>query len=509
MPPYEAPQGSLRRLTRSQFKNAIESVFGVKVDAGQLDPDSFDGHFSVVGAATVVTSQVGVERYHEAIEGAVDSVFSSENSRTDFVGCVPTSADDACARSFLERLGRRAYRRDLAANELSDLVGVAQTAATELEDVYEGMRWATVALFSSPSFLYRPELGRDPTSPVSRLTSYEIASRLAFLIWNTQPDEELLDDAAAGRLETKEGIVAAAERMLDAPGGHEAAGAFAEDYMRVDRIATQAKDQALYPAYGPALQKAMVRDMRAVWELVALEKNADLLTLFSTPQVVVNAELAALYGLDPSGLDSDTFEVRTLPSGSVQAGILGKPAFLSQFANQKEGSPTLRGKFIREAITCTPVEPPPGNVALELPESSADRPTTKRERLEQHRQLEVCAECHAKMDPLGLPFESFDAIGRFRELDNGLPVDPSGEFEGIAVSNASELGQVMSASELVSNCLVQQYYSYATGHPVRDVDAIVVQSLATSFASSGRRLRNLLLDIVTNDTFTQVARQNP
>src|SRR5690606_23628731 len=116
-----------------------------------------------------------------------------------------------------------------------------------------------------------------------------------------------------------------------------------------------------------------------------------------------------------------------------------KAAFLSQFANQKEGSPTLRGKFVREAIMCTEVPLPPPGVALELPESSTDAPTTKRQRLEEHRKSATCAGCHALMDPLGLPFESFDAIGRHRTLDGELPVDPSGAFDGVPVADAVEL----------------------------------------------------------------------
>jgi len=455
----------------------------------------------------VVTSQLGVERYHEVVEEVVSALFDDPARRGTFIGCTPSSADDECAKNFLQSLGRRAYRRSLDDVELNQVLAIARTATAELEDVYEGMRWATISLFISPNFLYRPELGSDPAAEVSRLKSHELASRLAFLIWNTAPDQALLDEADAGKLDTKEGIREVAEEMLDAPLGLEAAGAFAEDYMRVDRIGTQAKDQTLYPEYGLVLQRAMVKDMRSTWETIAMEQ--DLLSLFSTRQVFVNAELASLYGLDPSGLTSDTFQARTLPDTTLQVGILAKPAFLSQFANQKEGSPTLRGKFIRESIMCTPVEPPPGNVALELPESSEDKPTTKRQRLEEHRQLEVCADCHSLMDPLGLPFESFDAIGQFRETDNGLPVDPSGEFDGVAVANAKELGQVMSTSASVAHCLVEQYYSYATGHAVRDVDGIVVEELGASFSSSGRLLRNLLLDIVTSDAFTTVARQSP
>ena len=159
--------------------------------------------------------------------------------------------------------------------------------------------------------------------------------------------------------------------------------------MRLDRIATQAKDPGLFPEYGAALQAGMARDMRGTWEALAFDDKASLFDLFTTTKVVVNAELARLYGLDATGLTSTTFQVRSLPADGPRAGILSKAGFLSQFANQKEGSPTLRGKFIREALTCRTVPPPPPDVNTSLPDPPADMPMTKRQRLERHRTEEA------------------------------------------------------------------------------------------------------------------------
>ena len=507
-PAFQPAAGMLRRLTRTQFRNAVRDVFGVEVDVNALDADSWNGNFAVIGAATVVTSERGVEQYHTAIEKAVDAVFADSAKRDQFIGCTPNGAqDDACARGFIEALGLRAWRRPLESAEVDRLAAVASKAATELDSAVEGVRWATVALFTSPNFLYRPELGAPSADGSHRLTGYEMASRLAFLVWNSLPDKELLDQAASGELATEEGVRAAATRLLDAPAGREAVGAFAEEYMRLDRVGTQAKDEDLFPEYGAALQAAMVRDMRGTWEVLAFDDQASALDLFSTTKVVVNAELAELYGLDTAGLSSSTFEVRSLPADGPRVGILGKVGFLSQFANQKEGSPTLRGRFLREALMCEPVQPPPGNVALELPEPPADRPLTKRQRLENHRTAPACAACHAYMDPLGLPLETFDAIGRYRTTDHGLPIDPSGDFDGEPVADARELGTTVSASDKVARCLVRKYYAYAAGHEERAVDGSVVNTLAASFEASGFKLRELVLDVVTNEAFSAVAPQ--
>ncbi|WP_437475761.1 DUF1592 domain-containing protein [Sorangium sp. So ce1014] len=495
-------------MTRTQFGNAVRDVFGVEVNLDALDSDSWNGNFAVIGAATVVTSERGVEQYHTAIESAVDAVFKDSAKREQFIGCTPSGAqDDACVRGFLQVLGLRAWRRPLETAEVDRLAAVASEAATELGSAVEGARWATVALFSSPNFLYRPELGAPSADGSLRVTGYEMASRLSFLVWNSLPDKALLDEAASGMLDTVEGIRAAATRLLDAPAGREAIGAFAEEYMRLDRIGTQAKDSALFPEYGAALKAAMVRDMRGTWEVLAFDEQASALDLFSTTKVVVNTELAEVYGLDTTGLSSSTFEVRSLPADGPRVGILGKAGFLSQFANQKEGSPTLRGKFMRDALMCTPVRPPPGNVALELPEPPADRPLTKRQRLEAHRTAPACAACHAYMDPLGLPLETFDAIGRYRTTDHGLPIDSSGDFDGEPVADARELGMTVSASDEVARCLVRKYYSYAAGHEERPVDGSVLNTLAASFEASGLKLRDLVLDVVTNEAFSSVAPQ--
>jgi hypothetical protein len=508
-PPAFAPAaGMLRRLTRTQFRNAVRDVFGVEVDTSELDADSWDGNSAVIGAAKVVTSELGVEQYQTAIEGAVDAVFTDATARAAFIGCTPVAtATDACVRGFLQRLGTRAWRRALDTTELDRLAALAQSASTALGSAVEGVRWATVALFTSPNFLYRPELGAPSADGSLRFTGYEMASRLAFLVWNSLPDQALLDQAASGALGTEDGIRSAVERLLDAPAGREAASAFAEEFLRLDRIATQAKDPKLYADYSTALQRGMVRDIRDTWAVITFDDGASVLDLFSTPKVVVNQELAALYGLDTAGLTSTTFQVRSLPADGPRLGLLSKAGFLSEFANQKEGSPTLRGRYMQEQLLCNEIPPPPPDVNTMLPEPPANTPMTKRDRLALHREAVTCAGCHNAMDPLGLPLESFDAIGRYRTTDNGLPIDPSGNFDEVAVADARELGAAVGTDPAVANCILRRYYAYATGHVERDVDGIVLNTLASSFTASGWKLRDLVVAIATHDAFSTVAPQ--
>jgi hypothetical protein len=251
----------------------------------------------------------------------------------------------------------------------------------------------------------------------------------------------------------------------------------------------------------------MIRDMRETWVSIAFDDGTSALDVFSTTKVVVNGPLAQLYGVDATGLDATTFRAASLPADSPRVGILSKSGFLSQFANQKEGSPTLRGKFMREALLCEPVEPPPGDVDIVLEDPPADMPMTKRQRLEMHRTNDACAGCHASMDPLGLPLETFDAIGRYRTTDRGLPIDASGDFDEVPVTDARDLGITVSESRRVMQCMVRKYYTFAIGHEERPADRSVVNALAESFEASGYKLRDLVLDLVSHEAFSAVAPQ--
>ena len=508
-PPAFAPApGLLRRLTRNQFRNAVKDVFGYDVNVNDLDADSFTANFASIGASTVVTSDRGAEQYNTAIENAVNAVFADATKRSQFIGCTPSGqSNDACVRGFIQKLGPRAWRRPLESAELDRFVALAASASTTLGSASEGARWATVALFSSPSFLYRPELGAASSGGGLRLSGPEIASRLSFLIWNSLPDQTLMDQATGGMLATADGIRTAATRMLNATAGRESVAGFAEEYMRLDRIGTQAKDPGLFPEYGANLQTAMVRDIRDTWASLAFDDQASFYDLFTTTKVVVNADLARLYGIDATGLTSTAFQIRALPAGGARSGLLSKAGLLSEFTNQQSGSPTLRGKFIRESLMCLTIPPPPAGVNTAVVDQPTDVPMTRRQKLEVHMTNDSCAACHKFMDPLGFPLENFDAIGKYRTTDNGLPVDPSGSFDGVAVADANALGVAASQSVTVAQCLVRKYYAYAVGHEERQVDGSALNTLATAFKASGFRMRDLILAIVTNDAFSVVAPQ--
>ena len=507
-PAYQPAAGLLRRLTQTQFRNSVRDLLGVQVDISDLQDDDWTGGFAVIGASISSSSEDGVVAFQQRIESAVDTVISDSAKRQALLGCTPSGlANDACIKGFAQSFGLRAWRRPLVAAELDRIVALATKAATDLGSAVEGARWATVAILNSPNFLYRSELGGADSSGALRFTGYEMAGRLAFLIWNSGPDKALLDHAESGELATADGIRTAATALLDAPNGREAVGSFAEEYMQLYKVLQQPKDP-IFSEYTPTLQAAFVRDMRETWASVAFDDGASILSVLTTTKAVVNSELAGLYGLDTAGLTPTTFELRTLPADGTRAGVLSKAGFLSQWANQQEGSPTLRGKFMREAFLCLTVPPPPEGVNTKFDEPPPGEHRTKRQKLEMHRQNPHCAGCHALMDPLGLPFESFDAIGRYRTTDDTLPVDPSGDFNGQPVANARELGQVMSTAS-AGRAVLRPQILFLRSRPPKNAlaDGSVINGLYASFQASGFKFRQLILDVVTSDAFSSVAPQ--
>ena len=268
-----------------------------------------------------MTSDQGAEQYNTAIESAVNVVFADATKRAQFIGCTPTGqSNDACLRGYIQKLGLRAWRRPL---DERGARWIRDARRQRLDDL--GQRGRGGSLGDGGAV----RVAELPLSPGARAPTRERRASLhaatrwrrgsSFLIWNSLPDQTLLDQAASGTLGTADGIRTAATRMLDATAGRESVGDFAEEYMRLDRIATQAKDPALFPEYGPDLQTAMVRDMRDTWASLAFDDQASFDDLFTTTKVVVNADLARLYGLDATGLTSTTFQTRSLPADGPRA----------------------------------------------------------------------------------------------------------------------------------------------------------------------------------------------
>ena len=233
------------------------------------------------------------------------------------------------------------------------------------------------------------------------------------------------------------------------------------------------------------------------------------MNLFTTTRTFVNRDLAALYGLPTTGLTATSWTPVTLPDSGARAGILGTSAIATQYASQKEGSPTLRGKFIREVILCQEIPPPPPNVNTMLADPPPDVTYTKRERLALHRAMAVCASCHNRMDPWASHSKTSTRWAAIAPTDQGKAIDVTGDLDGTTYQGPRELGQLLSKSNDAAKCMVTSLYRYATGHGDQESEQPLIGDLFTRFQSSGYQLRDLILDVVASDGFRYVTPPAP
>jgi hypothetical protein len=475
-----------------------------------LEADTPLHGFSTVGAAELTISPRAAEQFEVAAQALADWAMADAATRDALVGCDPAAVE--CQRGFFERIGQRAWRRPLDPAELDALAGVAQTAGAELRDPWRGLAFGLSALLQSPDFLFRVERGEpDPEAPAGsdrrRYTSLEMASRLAFFLWDAPPDDALLEAGLRGELATAEGVRAAASRMLADARAERGLSRFFEEAINLDRLSGLTKDPATFPQMSGTLGASMRGEIEALFRDVVFTRDADFGEILTSRRVFVNGELASLYGL-PAPADPAVHAAYDLPAGHPRGGLLGTGGLLALYSHNTVTSPTLRGKFVVSNLLCFDVPPPPAGVVAELPEGDGS-PETMREKVERHRSDPTCNACHQFMDPIGLALENFDAIGAYRTTEQGLPIDASGELAGATFDGAVELARTLRESPDFAACVARRLYRYGTGHLELRSEAPAITELVGRLSEGGGRLKGLALALVTSAGFRTVGPESP
>lgn len=505
LPTFEPRETALRRLTVLQYDNTIRDLLGADVDvANELDPDPVaeEGfEFSDVLATDVTTSILSVEKYDTASRAAARQVFADPERREALVGCVPADGADPCVGAFLGTFLRRAWRSPPEEEDLARYQALVQVGEGELGSVWLGLQYAVATALQSPFFLYRVEIGSEGPDGVRRFDDWEMASRLSFFLWDSTPDDELLNAASRAELTTEAGLRAQAERLLASPRAREPTLRFFREWLGLRGLDRMAKSTGAFPAFTDTLGPAMRREIELLLESHVLDADGSVLELLTTDETWVNAELAQLYDMDVPELAgaADDFVRVTLPP--ERRGLLTLGGMAALYAQPIDTSPTQRGLFVRNRILCEEIPPPPPGVETTLPMPMPGETLTNRQRVERHMSDPVCSGCHSKMDPLGLPLEHFDGIGAWRENDRGMELDVSGDLDGTTFDGAIELGEVLRADPRVRDCVVRQMYRHATGHHEEDAQLVAVYELSDRFAESGFVLRELVLELVSSEAF--------
>jgi hypothetical protein len=459
-----------------------------------------------VGAAFGGVSARGAELYETMASNVAAQVLEPGAERDALMPCAPTATTDAaCARAFLAEYGARLWRRPLVNAELDALAGVSGQAATTLADFYDGLEFGLIGLLTSPNFIYRVELGEpnpatdeDAAAPALRYSSVEMASRLSYFLWNSTPDDALLEAAEAGDLVDDELLEAQVRRMVDDPRAREGVRAFFTELFELDKLTTLVKDPEVFVHIDGDVGPSAREETLLTLEHNIFEAQGDYRDVFTTRTTFLNRKMASIYSVATPARDG--FAPYTYPDDSPRAGILTQASFLALHSHATATSATSRGKFVRVAILCGDIPPPPADVDTSIPEPSFTA-STLRERLAEHRENPVCASCHSVMDPIGLGFENFDALGRYRRLEAGAIIDPSSDLDGAPFADAAALGSLIRNHPEVPGCFARNLYKYATGHVPARTEQAQLDELTEAFAASGYRVKELLVALTLSEGF--------
>jgi hypothetical protein len=505
----------LRRLTRFEYANTVRDL--LKVDAAPANDlpvdEVTDGFDNNAGVLTV--SSLHAEKYVLVSEALAAAAVKNLAALTT---CdTKAKGEDACALDFARTFGRRAFRRPTTSQD-EQLLMSAYTAGRDGGSYSEGIEVMIRAALQSTNFLYRLELtpAAATATQLVPLSPYEMATRLSYMLWSSGPDDALLDAAARGELGSKDAVAAKARAMLADMKARPAISDFYDQWMSTSRLDIITKDHTLFPKYSADVQTAMATELPAFVQYVLWGGGDRTLKTLLTSQVAfVNPALAAVYGVTtPSGTGTAPAMV-TLPAAQGRAGILTQAGFLAVQAHPDQTSPVLRGKFVRAKLMCNPPPAPPPNANITPPDVNSAG--TARERFSAHLTAgSDCSGCHQMMDPIGLTFENFDAIGSYRDKDNGKTIDTSGMIVGASepalmgsFTGVRQLADKLAASRQVSDCVATQWFRFASGRSEETPDGCSLTTLRDTFAKSGNDLIELIIGTTQTDAFWYRAPTTP
>ena len=439
------------------------------------------------------------------LEGPYNTVGVSETAtRQRIFSCRPTSPDEElpCAEQIVTGLASTAYGRELAQKDVDDLMRFYSIGA-EQDGFEAGIRTSLEAILASPHFLFRIEAQPQRARPGQsyRLADLDLARRLSFFLWGTNPDEELLDLAGAGRLSRSRTLEAQAQRMLADPRAEALGTRFASLWLRLQDLDKVQPDAFWFPNYHYQLMEAMRTETQMFFNHLVRE-NRSVLELYSADYSFMNERLANHYGI--TGVTGDEFRMVSYPDDQ-RNGILGHGSILVQTSLGNRTSPVLRGKWVTQVLLGTPPPPPPPGVPdLEETEGLADGEVlTTRRRMEMHRANPICAACHKLMDPIGLALDNFDVTGKWRIREFGVPLDTQSTFyDGTEISTPAELTAVLLKRPVP---LVREFtanlMAYALGRRVEYFDMPVVRAIVRDAEADNYALQSLVMGVIMSDAF--------
>lgn len=490
-----SPRG-IRALNGIQYSNSVRAL---------LPSARLKNPFAASDRSSEFSTNAGLRRFdfnatQVVMENAEAAATTAKAQLSTRLPCLAGTPDRACIIELVKGIGSELYHEPLTEPVIAKLVALFDQNVAAGPD--EAATLVVRALLSSPRFLFRKELGQ-PSGSGFRLTSHEVASAIAFTLTDAPPDAALLRAASADQLQQPAQIRDQVLRLLASDAGVTGLRAFFIEYLKARDFATVAKSVATFPLFDATARTDALADFQDTITLTLRSPTPTLTELLTTRQFVVRPGTAALLGWDAQGLP---------PGGSVQTstepgriGLLTHPVVMATLAHQDETNPVARGHLVSDKLLCLSVPPPPKAVMFPV-RSTSGPPKTLRQTLTGEHSVGGCAACHQLMDPMGWPFEAFDAVGRFRTMDAGLPLDTTGNIpnrppiEG-PVANAEELITKVAGSDTAHACFTRHVFRYVAG--IDDAPSLEcrTRNLAQSFRQQGGSIPELIVAALQSDLF--------
>lgn len=496
---------AVRRLTKAEYGNTVRDLLGVtESPASSFAADDDKLPYKTYALGLNVTP-ILAEQYSAAATKLAAEVSKQVSSLAPCAADATGAVETACAEAFIASFGKRAYRRPLAADEIARFS--ALFSAERARSTYAGGgSFVAEAMLQSPYFLYKSELGNGVG--IDRvLTPYEVASEVSYLVTGSMPDAELFKAADANALTTPEQIEAHVRRLLKATTFAPTLRGFVEQWVGIRDVTdliSAPKDTTLFPSFDANLRASAAAEADGFVDAVLTEGNGSLTALFGANWSYANDALAQHYGL-PAGSSGLTPQKVDLPV-TERAGILTGAAFLASIAKPGDSFPILRGKILRTKVLCGTLAPPPANLMVQPPAPSTA--LTTRERFAAHSQDPVCSGCHRVIDPLGFGFENYDAVGKFRSMENGKPIDASGAIVDLApelngpFNGGVEFAHKIGPSQVLQQCATREFFRWAAGRLEAGTESCALGAMSRGLTTASPDIRELVVAFARTYGFT-------
>jgi hypothetical protein len=430
-------------------------------------------------------------------------------SRRKILVCSPATAADEryCAGEIVTKLARRAYRRPPREEEIAELLRFYDGTRAEGGSFERGIETAIRRIISGAEFVFRAESTPPSVAPgqADQVSDLDLATRLSFFLWSSIPDDELLDLAASSELSRPATVRVQVLRMLADEKADALVENFAGQWLALRNLEGIVPDPAVFPDFDNNLREALVRETELLVDAIVRE-DLSIVTLLDADFTFVNERLARHYGLP--GIYGEDFR-RVTVADPARRGILGHASFLTMTSVATRTSPVTRGKWILDNLLGLPPGNPPPNVPS-IEESASTAPQTLRQQMVRHRRDPVCAGCHEIMDPFGFALENLDAVGRWRDADDGQPIDARDEFfDGTSVDGVAGLREfLLGKRELFVRTATEKLLIYALGRSLTAADQPAVRDILRQAKVDDYAFSSLVLGIVGSEPFQMRAAAN-